>query len=216
MIIRQTPKFNQQLKSMRTLELGFVFSLALLIFVFQAWKRIDHKTRIVERIDFKIEVENVPAIKNEKSTPRPTRPSIPIESEEEEIPIDATIAPTDINLRDLPSPPSLPKIEEEESSAPFLVVDEYPQPIGGFAAIQNHLKYPEMARRAGIEGRVIIQVIIDEKGNVISTNVIKSLGNNGCDQAAIKAIRSVKWKPAMQRDKPVRVSISIPVLFTLH
>ncbi len=216
MIIRQAPKFNQQLKSKRTLELGFVFSLALLIFVFQAWKRIDHKTQIVERIDCKIEVENVPAIKNEKSTPRPARPSMPIESEEEEIPIDATIAPTDINLRNLPSPPSPPKMEEAETSAPFLVVDEYPQPIGGFAAIQTHLKYPEMARKAGIEGRVVIQILIDEKGQIISTTIIKSLGNNGCDQAAIDAIMAVKWKPAMQRDKPVKVSVSIPVIFTLH
>ena len=216
MIIRQAPKFNQQLKSKRALELGFVFSLALLIFVFQAWKRIDHKTRIVERIDFKIKVENVPAIKNEKSIPRPTRPSMPIESEEEEIPIDATIASTDIDLSNLPSPPSPPKMEEEEKSAPFIVFDEYPQPIGGFAAIQNHLKYPEMARRAGIEGRVVIQVLIDEKGHIISTTIIKSLGNNGCDQAAIDAIMAVKWKPAMQRDKPVKVSVAIPVIFTLH
>jgi len=50
---------------------------------------------------------------------------------------------------------------------------------------------------------------------VIKVIVIKSLGNNGCDEAAINAIKSVKWKPAKQRDKPVKVSVGIPVVFKL-
>ncbi|HDL79000.1 MAG TPA: energy transducer TonB, partial [Bacteroidetes bacterium] len=93
--------------------------------------------------------------------------------------------------------------------------DQAPEPIGGFIAIQKNLKYPEIARKAGVEGTVIIQVLIDEKGRVIKTKVLKSLGNNGCDQAAIAAIVKTRWKPAMQRDKPVKVWVSIPVIFKL-
>ena len=62
---------------------------------------------------------------------------------------------------------------------------------------------------------MFVKVLVDERGNVVKTDVIKSLGNNGCDEAAVKAIKSVKWKPAMQRDKPVKVWVSIPVRFVL-
>jgi protein TonB len=77
------------------------------------------------------------------------------------------------------------------------------------------LKYPEIARKAGIEGTVYVEAVIDEKGNVVQTAIMKSLGHSGCDEAAIAAIRSVKWKPAKQRDRAVKVRISIPVKFRL-
>jgi len=106
--------------------------------------------------------------------------------------------------------------EEEDGETPiFVAYDEAPAPIGGFAAIQSNLVYPEIARKAGVEGRVYVNVLIDEKGNVIDTRILKSLGNNGCDEAAVAAIKSVKWKPAKQRDKPVKVWVGIPVVFKL-
>jgi protein TonB len=97
----------------------------------------------------------------------------------------------------------------------FVPYDSAPEPIGGFTAIQKNLTYPEIARRAGVEGMVVVQVLIDTKGNVNDTKVAKSLGNNGCDEAAIAAIKKTKWKPALQRDKPVKVWVSIPVIFKL-
>ena len=57
--------------------------------------------------------------------------------------------------------------------------------------------------------------VIDENGRVVDTKILKSLGNNGCDEAAVAAIKSVKWKPAKQRDKPVKVWVGIPVVFML-
>ena len=51
-----------------------------------------------------------------------------------------------------------------------------PEPIGGMFAIQEKIKYPEIAKRAGIEGKVIIQAFIDENGNVVQAKVIKGIG----------------------------------------
>jgi periplasmic protein TonB len=113
------------------------------------------------------------------------------------------------------APPAPREEEIDETSSIFVAYDEPPEPIGGFAAIQQNLVYPEIARKARIEGRVYVQVTIDELGNVLQATVTKSLGNNGCDNAAIAAIKAVKWKPAKQRDKPVKVSIGIPVQFKL-
>ena len=72
-----------------------------------------------------------------------------------------------------------------------------------------------MARLAGIEGRVIIAVEIDENGKVLQTCITKSLIFAGMDEAAEKAIRAVEWIPAYQRDRPVKVWLSIPIDFKL-
>jgi TonB family protein len=44
---------------------------------------------------------------------------------------------------------------------------------------------------------------------------VKPLGNSGCNEAAIQAIKSVEWKPALQKDKPITVWVSVPVEFSL-
>ena len=124
--------------------------------------------------------------------------------------------PADLEHAQLPSdnetppPPPSPK-----GGIVFVPYDEPPVPIGGFPAIQKNLVYPENARKAGIEGRVTVYAEVDENGNVVRTKVVTSLGPNGCDEAAINALKSVKWYPAKQRDKNVKVWIAVPVDFRL-
>ena len=108
------------------------------------------------------------------------------------------------------SSPSV-KIGEEIEFVPY---DKAPMPEGGFLEIQKNLEYPDAARKAGLEGQVVIYVQIDKKGKILKTKIQKSLQLE-CDKAAIKAIKSVKWKPAMQRDKPIAVWVSVPIKFKL-
>ncbi|MBN1480765.1 TonB family protein [candidate division KSB1 bacterium] len=100
-------------------------------------------------------------------------------------------------------------------SAIYIAYDEPPLPVGGWSAVQKHLVYPEIARKAGVEGVVTVSAHIDAHGNVIETKIEKSLGDNGCDEAAITAIKKAKWTPAKQRGKPVAVWVGIPVEFKL-
>ena len=215
MNLRKNPKISLRFKYKKNIELGMVLTLALMIFVFQGWKKFEEKEVVQQRVDIPIEVEEIPQTEQTKRPPAPSRPAIPVESEDEDIDEDETIETTEINLDELPPPPPPPEEDVDESAEIFVAYDEAPAPIGGFAAIQRNLVYPEIARKAGVEGRVVINCLIDEKGNVINTRVLKSLGNNGCDEAAVAAIKSVKWKPAKQRDKPVKVWIGIPVVFKL-
>jgi TonB family protein len=97
----------------------------------------------------------------------------------------------------------------------FVPHDEPPAPIGGYKAIQTKLRYPEIARKAGIEGQVIIWAQIGEDGNVKQTTAWKSLGPNGCDEAAMNAIEAIKWKPAEKDGKPLACWIAVPVEFSL-
>ncbi|MBN2414066.1 TonB family protein [candidate division KSB1 bacterium] len=104
---------------------------------------------------------------------------------------------------------------QDDNQEKFTAYDEAPKPVDGFAAVQKNLVYPEIARKAGIEGRVVVNIHIDENGNVTETEIMQSLGDNGCDESAINALKSVKWEPAKQDGKPVSVWIGIPVVFKL-
>ncbi len=126
--------------------------------------------------------------------------SITSDSENEQIAIPPSAPPPPTNVQD-------DKIQ-------FVAYDTPPEPIGGFAAIQKNLIYPEKARKAEIEGTVIIYVHISEEGIVDNTKIMKSL-NEECDQAAIDAIKSVEWKPALQGEKKVSVWVNVPVKFKL-
>jgi len=213
-LIVKTPEANLRLKYKRVFEIAIVLALFLCIIFFQAFSKFEKK-QVEKKIEIaKIEVAEIPKTEQEKIAPPPSRPAIPIESENEDIPEDETIDDTDIDFEKIPPPPPPPPTDEDAATI-FVPYDEPPQPLGGFAAIQRKLKYPEIARKAGVEGRVMVHVQIDENGAVCNTKILVSLGNNGCDEAAVDAIRSVKWKPAMQRDRPVKVWVAIPVVFKL-
>lgn len=97
----------------------------------------------------------------------------------------------------------------------FVAVEQMPSPIGGIKAIQEKIVYPEAAKNAGIEGKVYILAFIDEEGNVDNTKIIKGIGG-GCDDAAIDAVLKTKFIPGKQRGKPVKVQVSIPIMFKLN
>jgi TonB family protein len=94
-------------------------------------------------------------------------------------------------------------------------LDAPPEPVGGFKQIQKNLFYPEFARKDGIEGKVLVEATINEAGEIIETQIIESLGTE-CDGEAIRAIYSVRWKPATKQGIPIRSRVSIPINFKLQ
>jgi protein TonB len=88
-------------------------------------------------------------------------------------------------------------------------VDEPPQPL-----VQVQPEYPEEARKAGLEGRVIVMAVVDENGNVIEASIHKS-DNPIFNDAALEAAKKMKFKPARQKDIPVKVKVLIPFMFKL-
>jgi|TARA_B100000678_G_scaffold216205_1_gene183558 protein TonB len=155
---------------------------------------------IIEQID-------IPQTQQIERPPPPARPSIPIESEDEDLADDLTIEETDLSDFEAwdapPPPPSGPQVK-------FIPYDDPPVPLTPIRP-----KYPEIAQEAGIEGTVFIQAFIDKQGRVIETTIIKGIPNTGLDEAAIKAIRKTRFRPARQRERAVGVWISIPVNFKL-
>jgi protein TonB len=74
--------------------------------------------------------------------------------------------------------------------------------------------YPEHARRLGIEGTVVISVLVSEKGDVVDAEIIQGIKNAaGFDQAALQAARRWKFEPATVRGIKVKVWISVAIEF---
>ena len=114
----------------------------------------------------------------------------------------------------VPPPKEKELINENEEPTFFVAVEEMPKPIGGLEGIQRKIQYPEIARRAGIEGKVYVRAFVDENGNVVNAEVVKGIGA-GCDEAALDAVLKTKFTPGKQRGKPIKVQVTVPILFRL-
>lgn len=106
-----------------------------------------------------------------------------------------------------PAPPSPPEV--------FMVVEQMPELIGGLEGLVSELRYPPIAQKAGIEGRVIVQFIVDKDGHVRAPRVIRGLGA-GLDQEALRVIQHAHFRPGRQRGRAVAVKMSIPITFRLE
>jgi protein TonB len=214
----KNPDVDLKLKYRKILELALIVSLTMHISLFLARPEIQATQKEVKSEPLQIEVEDIPVTEQVKLPPAPIRPSVPVPTESEAVPEDITIETTELdwNLTTLPPPPPPSEGDDIEEEYVFVPYDEPPFPIGGYAAMQANLRYPDLARKAGIEARVIVGVLVDEKGNSIKTQVLKSSGSPlRFDEAACDALLTVKWKPAVQRDRPVKVWVSVPVVFKL-
>ncbi|MEE1143513.1 MAG: energy transducer TonB [Bacteroidales bacterium] len=101
----------------------------------------------------------------------------------------------------------------------FVVVEEQAEFPGGldsmYAYIVKNLKYPELAKEKGIEGRVFVSFIIEKDGLISNVKLLRGIGGD-CDEAAVKMVKNMpKWKPAKQRGKPVRCQFTLPIKFEL-
>ena len=112
---------------------------------------------------------------------------------------------------EIPPPPPPPPMSDK---ATFVDYDTPPEVVGGFGELAKAIKYPESARKAGVTGTVHVGIQIDEQGKVLETKILESL-NAECDQAAVDALKSVNWKPAIKDKKPVKVWVTVPVRFNL-
>ena len=184
-----------------------ISGIILLIVTFLLFPRIVNKVELDEEIQIIIEQIDIPQTEQFDRPPPPARPSVPVESESEDIADDVTLEEFTLDEFDAwdapPPPPEGPRVK-------FIPYDDPPVPLRPIKP-----KYPEIAQEAGIEGTVVVQVFVDEKGRVKETVILKGIPNTGLDEAATDAIRIVRFKPAKQRERAVGVWISIPVNFRL-
>ena len=111
-------------------------------------------------------------------------------------------------------PPPQENDNMEDDPAIYKTVEVMPEPVGGLEAIKKKLIYPVKAKENGIQGIVEIEISVDEYGEVTSAEVVKGIGY-GCDESAKIAVYYTKFKPGLQRGKPVKVQMTLPVEFKI-
>ena len=217
MALLKSPKADLRAHYKKTFEYSLIISLVFLIVAFKFFPNVQEKKVALEGPQELINMEDIQQTRQENRPPPPPKPPIPIEAPSEDVLQDIEIQSTELDVNAnvaAPPPPEETKKTEEEPQY-FVAVEDMPEPIGGIAAIQSKIVYPEIAKRAGVEGKVYVKAFVDEKGNVTKVEVQKGIGA-GCDEAAMKAVKETKFKPGKQRGKPVRVQVSIPVVFRLQ
>jgi protein TonB len=200
-------------------EIGLIISLGVLLGLLKSPLYFESEFIAPEVETVVVKMEEVEQTEHVKRPPPPPRPPVPVEVpndevlEDEVLDIDAEIdfdAP--LELPDMPPPP--PEAEEEEEAEIFIVVEEMPELIGGIASLYEVIEYPDLALRAGIEGTVVVQFVIETNGVPTNPEIMKS-GGSILDTAALEAVEKLRFKPGKQRGKPVRVRYAMPVRFKL-
>ena len=101
----------------------------------------------------------------------------------------------------------------------FRVIDQMPEFPGGMDKllqfINDNIQYPAEAWKKGIQGRVIVQFVVDENGNAIEPNIMRS-ADSSLNEEALRIIKTLpRWKPGTLKGKAVGVELTVPVTFRL-
>jgi len=215
MVRVKNPEFDLHLMYGKCRNYSCGITLALMIAAAIAFPSFEAKARAIKPKQQIISLENIPETQQIKRPPPPPRPAVPIETESADVPDDVTIESTDLPFDeavfDLPPPPPPGNNEaasEEEEILEFFMVEDKPEMIKSVSPV-----YPEIARKAGLEGTVYLSFVVDRNGRVRDVVVLK--GQEIFRQAAMDAVAQFIFKPAKQNDKTVSVKMNIPIKFTL-
>lgn len=115
------------------------------------------------------------------------------------------------------TPPNV--AEQAEEPIQFRIVEQYPEFPGGMTEymkwLTRNLRYPDIARSQKIQGKVVVQFIVNQDGTIADAKVVKSV-NPHLDREAMRVIRMMpSWKPGIQDNKPCKTMVAIPIVFKL-
>ena len=226
MELKKNPKLDLRNYSGLFLEIGFVLSLGLVLWSFNITQTEKSTSNLGELQDVVAEEEIIPITRQQQIQPPPP-PEPPKVSEvlniveddveiEDELQIDDTDADQNTEV-------AIVEIEEEEEveeAQVFFIVENMPEFPGGDLELRKYIaqniQYPEIAKENGIQGRVFVQFVVNQKGEIEKVTVARGV-DPSLDKEAIRVIQNLpKWKPGSQRGKPVKVSFTVPINFQLN
>ncbi len=228
MEIKKTPKADLENKKGLFTEIGLAVVLALVLGAFEFSSR-DSKTALLDMPDeVVVEEEMVPITRQEEVKPPPPPPP-PKMADVLNIVDDETEINDDLDLIDSEADESteieyqevvVEEEEPEDTQEVFLIVEQMPVFPGGDEALRKYLaqsvKYPVIAQENGIQGRVFVSFVVNQKGEVTNVKVARPFDPN-LDKEAVRVVQSMpKWTPGMQRGKAVKVSYTVPINFVLQ
>ena len=228
MEIKKSEKANLESKKFTWILLGFILVLAGHFVAFE-WTQYEKEAEgmLIDAGDIVLEEEIIPITMPEKKTVPPPPQAVTqaevlnIVEDDAEIEETTIVSAEDqaefVEIQDdVPIVVEEPEKEEEI----FQVVDNKPEFPGGMGELmkylQKNIKYPPICQDQGIQGRVVVQFVVNSDGSIVDPVVIKSV-NPHLDKEALRVVSAMpKWKPGEQRGKKVRVRFTLPVSFRLQ
>ena len=230
MEVKKTPKADLENKKLLFREIGLIIALGVVLLAFEWTSAEKAETVNLSVQEQVIEEEFIPVTQHEQAPP-PEAPKIPVLSDIIDI-VDDDIVVTDNLFIDMEDDASIgveimdyvavvEEEEVEEEAIPFALVEEKPKFQGGDANdfskwVNSKLVYPEIAKENGVQGRVTLQFTVYTDGSVRDVKVLRGV-DASLDREAVRIVSmSPKWTPGKQRERPVKVTYTFPVLFQLR
>jgi len=227
MQIKKSPKADLENKKTVFMQIGHVVVLSLILIAFELTSADVNVDFSLMEEEIEVEEEIIPITRQEEVKPPPPPPP-PAVSDilnivEDDVELDDELEIMDTEMdQDAMVDYSNMVIEEEtrDEGEIFMIVEEMPEFPGGTAELQKYLatsvRYPVIAQENGVQGRVYIQFVINQNGEVTNAVVLRGV-DPSLDKEALRVVQAMpKWKPGKQRNRPVRVSYTVPINFVLQ
>ena len=227
MEVKKSPKADLENKKTTNLLIGAIMILAVLFVGFE-WSERDKKVTTDSGIqEVVFEEEIIPITEQEQPKQAPPPPEAPKVEEVLEIMDndsqveESTIQASDDTQTAVEVKYTPVEVEEEvEEQQIFQVVEEMPEFPGGMGEcmkfLGKNIKYPTISQENGVQGRVIVQFVVNRDGSIVDPVVVRGV-DPYLDKEALRVIQMMpKWKPGKQRGKAVRVKYTVPVMFRLQ
>ena len=223
---KKSPKANLENKKLLFTQIGLIISLLLawMVFEFKSYDKREIDTSLLSR-EIAVDEEMVEITKQDEPKPQPMempKQTTQLEIVQDDVEVEDININAEIEQNEVVEEYVAPEIEEEEvvEQEIFQIVEEMPAFPGGEQKLMEYvgknIKYPQIARESGIQGRVFVGFVVEPDGSVSNVKIMRGIGG-GCDEEAMRVVKSMpKWKPGKQRGKPVRVSYTLPVNFKLQ
>jgi protein TonB len=205
------------------MEIGLVIALAAVVGAF-AWGQTEKKVEALTDVTATVEPEVVVNTEQEQRQPEVRPQQVQAISDFLEVVRDDTVIETEYNFDDFSEDfvVEVPVAVEEEvtEEVPIYNAEEMPVPPGGDINafrrwLQGELRYPQIALENNISGTVTLKFVVERDGTLTGIETIASPDKSLTDEAIRVLSRSAKWVPGKQRNKPVRVFYTMPVVFNM-
>lgn len=225
MELKKSKKADLENKKGLFFEIGLALSLLAVIGIFS----VGQKDKVIEKFDLEVaivEEEIMEITRQEQKPPEQVAAPVNVVSDIISIVDDDKKITTTFDFDEFGEDVVVAKpVEKKEtvvqSDEPFLIVEDMPSFQGGDLNtfrnwVMKQIVYPAIAAENGIQGTVLVQFVIEKDGSLSDITVMQSPDRSLSEETTRILKLSPKWKEGRQRNVPVRVKYSMPVVYVLQ
>ncbi len=217
---------NLENKRILFFQIGLIMALSTALIAFEWSSKDNNSAYQIKNLEDKPEDDMIEITRNEPPKPEPQKPvvtEIEIIGNEDPVIDEGPFFNAELNENDKFTIGFWTETHEEKPDPDeiFTKVEDPPTFNGSkdlnefWKYVQQHVNYPEKARELGLEGRIVVNFVVDEKGDIINIEFIRKI-DPLLDNEVIKTLEEAPlWTPGKQRERPVKVRFTIPVIFKL-